>query len=222
MSDFNSLTKAFEDHFDSDWDHLPDLLKQRWNDQVLFLARHDVLTRPLGDKLAILPSWDALSARQRREVANQRDQHRDPSKAHLHREMFDKNLKIIKLEKLSDKALTDDTPSLEMESQDRQLRQLRQEVDALSTDVSTLPVETADRETDAPTTRPPHKAKKRGPAPVKRQAVEKQMRADIAAGKFTMSQLYDMTEISMAAEYKASRETVRVARDAIMHANSAA
>jgi hypothetical protein len=46
MSDFNSLTTAFEDHFDNDWDQVPDLLKQRWNDQVLFLARHDVLTRP--------------------------------------------------------------------------------------------------------------------------------------------------------------------------------
>jgi hypothetical protein len=56
---------------------------------------------------------------------------------------------------------------------------------------------------------------RRGPRPVKRDSVKAAMLKDIHDGRFTVQELRDMPEESMAAEYKASRDVCRSARQEV-------
>ena len=57
--------------------------------------------------------------------------------------------------------------------------------------------------------------KKRGPKPVKLQAVKEAIRTDIQGGNYSLEALGRMMEKELAARYKVSRDTARSARDAV-------
>lgn len=60
---------------------------------------------------------------------------------------------------------------------------------------------------------PAHVARRRGQRPDLRNRVKEAMLADLRAGKFTAADFKEMTEEAMKAQYEASRDTCRKARD---------